>query len=228
VITRFAAAAAALLLTLSACSGDDDGEADTDALRDRLGTAQKQLDAAESIDLTLSTKSVPTGVTGLLRAEGTGNHQPAFKGTVTVVTGGASLDADIIAVDGSVWAKTAFSPRYLTIDPATLKAPEPASLFEPGDGISGLLEATEELRDDGQKRDGDDVLRTISGTLEGGEVQALIPTADTGGTFVVKWRLDDDDQLRDGTLEGPFYAERNVTYSVTVSTSDEPVTITAP
>lgn len=229
-MTRVAAVAAALTLTLTACTGGDDGggETDTGALADRLATAQKTLDAAETIDLTLATKELPNGVTGLLSAKGQGNHTPAFQGTVTVVTGGASLDADVIATGGSVWAKTGFSPAFLAIDPATLKAPDPASLFAAGKGVSGLLTATEDLEDGGEKRDGSDVLSTITGTLEGGDVQALIPSADVDGSFDVEWRLDDDDALRDATVKGPFYDDSDVTYTLTVSTSDEPVEITKP
>lgn len=228
-MTRVAAVAAALTLTLTACTGGDDGgDADTGALADRLATAQKTLDAAETIDLTLATKELPNGVTGLLSAKGQGNHTPAFQGTVTVVTGGASLDADVVATGGSVWAKTGFSPAFLTIDPATLKAPDPASLFAAGKGVSGLLTATEDLDDGGEKRDGKDVLRTITGTLEGGDVQTLIPSADVDGSFDVEWRLDDDDALRDATVKGPFYDDSDVTYTLTVSTSDEPVEITKP
>lgn len=230
-MTRVAALAATLTLTLTACTGGDDGggdETDTDALAGRLASAQKTLDAAETIELSLATKELPNGVTGLLSAEGAGNHSPAFQGTVTVVTGGASLDADVIATGGSVWAKTGFSPAFLTIDPATLKAPDPASLFVAGKGVSGLLPATEDLEDGGEKRDGSDVLSTITGTLEGGDVQALIPSADVDGSFDVEWRLDDDDVLRDATVKGPFYDDSDVTYTLKVSTSDEPVQITKP
>ncbi len=228
-MTRVAALAATLTLTLTACTGGDDGggETDTAALADRLASAQKTLDAAETIELSLVTKELPDGVTGLLSAEGTGNHTPAFRGTVTVVTGGASLDADVIATGGSVWAKTGFSPGFLAIDPATLKAPDPASLFAAGKGVSGLLPATEDLEDGGEKRDGSDVLSTITGTLEGGDVQALIPSADVDGSFEVEWRLDDD-ALRDATVKGPFYDDSDVTYTLKISTSDEPVEITKP
>jgi lipoprotein LprG len=231
VLTRFAALTAALTLTLTACTGDDGGSedgGDADALAARLATAQQTLDAAETIELSLATKELPNGVTGLLSAKGTGNHTPAFRGTVTVVTGGASLDADVVATGGSVWAKTAFSPAFLTIDPATLKAPDPASLFVAGQGVSGLLPATEDLEDGGRKRDGEDVLSVVEGTLEGGDVQALIPSADVDGSFDVEWRLDEDDALRDATVTGPFYGDEDVTYTITVSTSDEPVRIARP
>ncbi len=229
-LTRIAAVAAALALSLSACSGDASGgdEADTSALAGRLTSAQQTLDAAASIELSLATKELPDGVTGLLRAEGTGNHDPAFEGTVTVVTGGASLDADVVATGGTVWAKTGFAPTFLTIDPASLKAPDPATLFAKGQGVSGLLPATEDLGDGGEKRDGSDVLRTVTGTLSGADVQALIPSADADAAFDVEWRLDDEDALRDATVTGPFYGDDDVTYTIEVTTSDEPVEITAP
>ena len=64
-------------------------------------------------------------MTGLLSAKGKGNHSPAFDGKVKVVTGGSSLDADVIAVEGKVYAKTSFAPVFLTIDPATPQGARP-------------------------------------------------------------------------------------------------------
>ena len=165
----------------------------------------------------------------MLSAKGQGNHTPAFKGKVTVVTGGTSLGADVIAVDGKVLAKTNFSPVYLSIDPATLKAPDPASLLDTSTGISQILIKTEKLTDGGKSRDGSDVLTTIKGSLPGSVVRSIIPSADTGESFVVTYRLDDKDVLRDATLVGPFYPKGgDVTYTVKLTTSDTPVTIEAP
>ena len=47
--------------------------------------------------------------------------------------------------------------------------------------------------------------------------------------FTVTYRLDDDDELRDTTLTGQFYpGAGDVSYTVTLATSDTPVTIEAP
>lgn len=218
-------------LLISGCSGSSDTSdgGDTTELADRLAAAKTTIDDAETISIKLATKSLPDGITGLLSAEGKGNHSPAFTGNVTVVTGGASVGAEVIAVDGKVYAKTGFLPGFTSIDPAQLKAPDPASLLSTDDGITQILVETDDLAEGGQSRDGKDVLTTITGTLPGSVVRKIIPSADADGTFAVTYRLDDDDELRDTTLTGAFYpGGGKVSYTVTLATSDTPVTIEAP
>ncbi len=221
----------AAAIALSGCSGSEkkDSSADTAKLQSRLQTAKQKIDDAETINISLATTKIPSGVSGLLSAKGQGNHTPAFKGEVTVVTGGTSLGADVIAVDGKVLAKTSFAPVYLSVDPATLKAPDPASLLDKTNGITQILVKTDKLSDGGKSRDGSDVLTTIKGTLPGSVVSSIIPSADVDAAFKVTYRLDDDDVLRDATLTGPFYGKGgDVTYVVKLTTSDTPVTIEAP
>lgn len=221
----------ATVVVLSGCSSDTskpDG-GDTSALQKRLTTAKSTLDDAETVQVSMATKSLPDGITGLLSATGTGNHSPAFAGKVTVVTGGASLSADVVAVDGTVYAKTGFAPTFLTIDPASLKAPNPAELISTDAGITQLLVKTDDLAEGDRSRDGKDVLTTITGTLPGSVVKTIIPSATADETFTVVYRLDDDDVLRDATLRGVFYAgSPAVTYTVAVKISNSPVTITKP
>lgn len=224
------AVAAAVSLTLTGCGGSDKNTTtDTSALTARLTTAKTAIDKAETINVGLSTKSLPSGVTGLLSATGKGNHSPAFTGKVKVITGGATLGADVIAVGGTVYAKTGFAPVYLTIDPSTLQAPDPASLMKTSGGISDLMLKTTKLTDGGKTRDGATVLSAIRGTLPGSIVQSIVPSADSTKSFSVTYRLDDEDQLRDATIKGPFYPDAGtITYVVKVSTSDTPVNITKP
>ncbi|MGJ9412525.1 LppX_LprAFG lipoprotein [Aeromicrobium sp. CF4.19] len=221
---------ALLALLLTACTGGEESEsADPAELSERLSAARTVIDEAESLELALSTEELPQGVTGLLTAEGRGNHDPAFEGDVTVVAGGTSLDAEVVAVDGELYAKTGFAPTFLSLDPSTLGAPDPATLLDPEDGVSTILEDTEDVTEDGESRDGDDVLTTIAGTLPGEAIASIIPTADTEATFTVRYRLTDDDVLRDASIAGPFYpGGRDVTYRLALTTSDEPVEIEAP
>lgn len=219
----------AAALVLAGCTGTEDDKGDPVELQARLATAKKSIDSAETITISLATDKLPAGVSGLLSAKGKGNHSPAFDGKVTVVTGSTSLGAEVIAVDGKVYAKTSFSPVFLTIDPKTLKAPDPASLLDTDQGVTQILLQTDELTSGGQSRDGQDVLTTIKGTLPGSVVQDIIPSAAADQSFTVTYRLDDEDVLRDATLKGPFYPEGgDVTYTVKLTTSDEAVTIERP
>ncbi len=221
---------AASTLVLAGCTGSSDGDkGDPAKLQARLTEAKAALDDAETITISLATPKLPSGVTGLLSAKGKGNHSPAFDGKVTVVTGGSSLDADVIAVDGKVYAKTSFAPVFLTIDPASLKAPDPASLLDPETGITQILVQTTKVTEGGKSRDGADVLTTIKGTLPGSLVKDIIPSAAKDKSFTVTYRIDDENVLRDATLKGPFYPNGGaVTYTVKLTTSDTAVTIEPP
>lgn len=220
---------AVVSVTLTGCGGKDDAKSSDSALTARLVKAKAAIDGAETISVDLSTKSLPSGVTGLLSATGQGNHSPAFEGKVKVINGGASLGADVVAVGGTVYAKTSFAPIFLTIDPASLKAPDPASLMKTSGGISDLMLKTTAVSDGGRTRDGSTVLSSIKGTLPGSVVQSIVPSADAAKAFKVTYRLTDKDELRDAMITGPFYPDAGtITYTVKVSTSQTPVTITKP
>lgn len=220
--------AAALLL--AGCQGDsDEKKTDTSELQKRLSAARTVIDEAETVDVSLAAKSLPDGTTGLLSATGQGNHSPAFKGKVKVVTGGSTLTADVVSAEGTLKAKTSFSPLFLKIDPASLGAPDPAALLDAENGVTQILDQTKGLEQGEKSRDGSDVLTTINGTLPGSVVSAIIPSADEKKSFNVAYRLTEDDVLRDATITGPFYpGGDNVTYTVKLATSDEPVTIKVP
>ena len=220
--------AAALLL--AGCQGDsDEKKADTSELQKRLSAARTVIDEAETVEVSLAAKSLPDGVTGLLSATGQGNHSPAFKGKVKVVTGGSTLSADVVSAEGILKAKTSFAPLFLKIDPASLGAPDPAALLDAENGVTQILDQTKGLEQGEKSRDGSDVLTTINGTLPGSVVSAIIPSADEKKSFNVAYRLTEDDVLRDATITGPFYpGGDNVTYTVKLATSDEPVTIKVP
>ena len=214
---------------LAGCGGSDGDDTDTTELQKRLSAARATIDEAETVDIALSTTSLPDGVTGLLSATGQGNHSPAFKGKVKVVTGGSTLSADVVSADGTLKAKTSFSPLYLEIDPESLQAPDPAELLDPENGVTRILDQTDGLKEGDQSRDGSDVLTSITGTLPGSLVKTIIPSADDAAGFDVTYRLTDDDELRDATISGPFYPNGgDVTYKVELTTSDEPVTIKLP
>ena len=89
----------------------------------------------------LSTPKLPPSVNGLLAADGVATHDPAFKGTIKVAASGITADADVVAVDGIVYAKLPFTSKFVPIDPADYGAPDPADLMNPDGGLSSLLTA---------------------------------------------------------------------------------------
>lgn len=221
----------AVLLALAGCSGGKDASNVKAAdLRPRLAKARATLDDATSLDFRLRTsQQLPTGVKGLTYATGVGTHDPAFKGKVKVSVGGSTISADVIAVDAKVYAKAGFSPLFVPLDPASLGAPDPASLMKTDGGVSSLLTDTQDLQAGKQTRDGKDVLTSITGTLPGTAVRGLIPSAHKDATFQARYRLTDKDVLRDATIKGPFYTgDKDVTYTIAITASDKNVSISAP
>jgi lipoprotein LprG len=223
-------AAAGMAGGLVACTGDDGGDGAADDLGTRMEAARTALDDATSLDLLLVTDALPDGVEGLLAADGSGNHDPAFEGTVTIASGAlGDIDAEVVAVDGDVYAQLPFTPGYAPIDPAEYGAPDPAELLAADTGVSQWLTSTEDLTDEGESRDGEDVLTSVSGSLPGDVVAGLIPSADEEADFAVEFRLTDADELRDATITGPFYpGGDDVTYDLSVEPSDEDVEISPP
>lgn len=225
-LTRLVAAAAALLL-VAGCSGGGDGDSGGDpaALAQRLETAQQAIFDAEALDISLSTKQVPDGITGLVSATGYGyqgddTRSAGFEGDVKVVSGGSQISAEIGSTGGKTIAKTSIAPVALEIDPATIGAPDPAELLgKKGEGVATILTETEKLSEGKKTRDGSTVLTTITGELPGSVVKKFLPTALESGTFTVSYRLTDDDTLQDATIKGRFYekSDSNVTYTLTLT-----------
>jgi lipoprotein LprG len=226
-LTVAAAVATLVLGALASGCSDDSSDASQDELRDRLAAAKTQLDEAASIEFSLAADELPDGVTGLIEAEGVGTHEPAFEGSVSVSAMGG-VNADVIAVGDDVYAKVSFSPTYTQVDPADLGVPNPSVLFDPDTGVTTLLTSTEDLESGDQSRDGETVLTTVLGTLPGDVVQGLIPSADESADFDVEYRLADD-ELHDAVMTGPFYGDAgDVTYTMSLTASDESVDIEAP
>ena len=222
-------AAAAVVLALSSCTSDSGGDS-ADEMDARMAGARDALDDAASIDLQLTTEELPDGVEGLLAAVGVGNHDPAFDGVVTVRSNAlGTFDADVVALDGDVYAELPFSAGYTPVDPGRFGAPDPAELLAADGGVSDWLTSATDLSDGGETRDGEQVLSTVTGTLPGQSVARLIPSADASADFEAEFRLDDDDQLRGASITGPFYpGGDDVTYDLSAEPSEDDVEITAP
>lgn len=217
-------------LVLAGCTGDDGSESAGGDPTQRLETARQRLDDAASLQIRLATDQLPDDTQGLIEADGVGNHDPAFEGTVRVFASGlGQVDADLVSADGKVVAKIGFVPDFVPIDPVRYGAPDPAALVSSTGGVSSWLTATGDPTAGEQSRDGEDVLTTIDGSLPGEVVESLIPSADPAADFDVTYRLDGDDDLRGTSITGPFYpGGDDVTYDLEVTASDEPVDIALP
>ncbi len=217
----------ALVVSLTACSGgkDDSGASPEDT----LAAAKKHLDDTSGLTIGLSTPELPSGVNGLLQANGVATHDPAFKGTIKVAASGITADADVVALDGEVHAKLPFTSKFVPIDPGDYSAPDPADLMNADGGLSSLLTAAQDVQAGKQVREGKVVLTSYSGTVPGKAVAQVIPSADASATFDATFTVTDDDELTKAVLTGPFYAQGgDVTYTITFADYGSKPTITKP
>lgn len=159
-----------MIVALTGCSGGS-SPADDQSPEERLAEAKQNFDAADYIGFTLNAAELPADLEGLLSAEGTGTHDPAFTGEVKVQAP-VDLIAPLIAVDGAVYAELPFV-GWSELDPTAYGAPNPAELMARDGGISSLFTATTNLKTGDSQRSGQQILTTISGTLPGEAVQDL-------------------------------------------------------
>ncbi|MEP6528117.1 MAG: LppX_LprAFG lipoprotein [Nocardioidaceae bacterium] len=217
------------LACVTACSGDHEPVTDGPDPSQLLADAKQALDAAGSLEFTLSTDNLPAGTGGVLTAHGTGTHAPAFQGDLSVSRSGLTVGAKVIAVGGEVYAKIGPLPTYTEIDPADYNAPDPAALMDRRTGLSALLTAATDVRADGEIRDGSDLLTKITGTVPGDAVAGLFPSADPGPGYPATFTIDEDSHVRSVKVTGPFYeGHGDVTYTVTFDSYGNKVEISAP
>jgi len=219
----------ALGLAIQGCSGDTKATSGKTP-QQVIAAAQKQLDETEGVSLALTTNNLPSGVTGVEKAEGTGVHPAAFDGKLTVSLGGTSISVPVIAVDGKVYARLPLTLGWSDVDPGEYGAPDPAALFTPGQGFSAVLADTNDLAQGDSERGGEDnkeVLTTYTGTVSADTMQKVIPTA--SGDFKVAYAIDDQGRLRRADLTGVFYpSSASMTYTVTFDDYGTSKDISAP
>jgi len=222
-----AAALAAVLLT-TGCSSEDGGSTQVTP-EQAMADAKKALDETSGVHLELVTPALPEGVSGVVKADGIANHQPAFEGSIDLVYSGFTGNVPVISVDGVVYAILPFTDKYAEVIPADYGAPDPAALIDPDTGVSSWLTAATGLEEGNQVRDGGDVLTSYHGKLPGSAVVAVIPSADASGDFDATFTLDGDGRLRSASVTGVFYKGKpSLTYVVTITEYATEKDISAP
>lgn len=217
------------VLLLTGCSADTGADAPEPPAQ-RLDTARAALDAAGSVALELTSRDVPLRENGVTAAKGSGvvsTTEPKFEGTITGSIKGVAGTVEVVAIGDTTWMKF-FTPDFEKADLSSLGAPNPATFFHPGEGISSLLPATEKPVAGEDVRQGSEVLHTIRGTLPGKPVTALLGLGDGTGSYAVTYGLTDADQLRTATLTGPFFPGTSATYSLVLTKYGAPVEIASP
>ncbi len=225
------ALALALLMAsaLTACSSGKPAVAKKPTAVEQLAAAKAKADAATSLHLTLRSSGIPESANGVLAADGSGTHAPAFKGTLDARIAGFAAKVEVVAIDKLLYLKLPFTTEFAETDPKQYNAPNPALLFATEGGITSLITATTNPVEGKQTRAGADVLKTISGKLPGSAVEKLLNFGDSTKTYDVTYGITDPGgELRTVTLVGPFFKGATSTYVLTLDKYGAPVEITKP
>lgn len=215
------------LLVLTGCGGSDKPAEKKPS--EVMASAKKQFDEASSVHIALSTTSTPSAGNGVLGATGDVTHAPAFAGDVKVVISGLTATVPVTAVDGKVFAKLPLQTKSTPINPQEYGAPDPASFADPDAGLSSLLTKIQGLKKGAQKRSGDQILTSYSGSLPGAAVKAIIPSADAKADYATVVGIDDKERAVTVKITGTFFSgESDTTYDVKFSEYGKGVKITAP
>ena len=221
---RFALLAVLVAVPVAGCGGGSD-ESPTDL----LARAKTTLDEASSVHFTLDVADDPAG-DGLIGGEGDLLRPESFQGTLQVRLAGASLDVDVVSLDGTVYAKLPFTPGFSEVDPADYGIGDPAALLDPETGISQFLEQVENPKLGDERRVDGEVVREVTGSIPGDLVEQLLTSKDPSqpveATFAI---TTEGTQLRRAELAGPFFtAEDDATYVVELTDYGADVEISAP
>jgi lipoprotein LprG len=216
-------------LLLAGCGGEEKKKEAAKTPTQVMASAKKHFDDASSVHIALSTDSTPSSGNGVLGATGDVTHDPAFEGDVKVVLSGLTATVPITSIGGKVYAKLPLQTSYSVIKPSEYGAPDPADFADPEDGLSGLLSKLEGLKKGEQKRSGDTILTSYTGTLPGAAVKKIIPSAVAKETYETSVGVDEKGYATTVKVTGPFFTgSDDVTYDVKFTGYDKGVKITAP
>jgi LppX_LprAFG lipoprotein len=188
------------------------------------------LDEASSVHFVLDSENPPQSGTALLGGEGDLARPSSFDGTLQVQAAGASVDLEVVSVDGTVYAQLPFTSGFSVVDPADFGIGDPATLLDPDDGISQFLAAVEDPQPGEERRVDGEVVREVTGRLPGDLVERLLTSEDPEQPVDVTFAITaEGTQLRRAELTGPFFAAQDdATYVVELTDYGADVEISAP
>jgi lipoprotein LprG len=233
--TRSVAVALLMAAALAACSGGGDKAAVKNlTAAEQLAAAKVQVEKASSMHLTLRSSGIPAEANGVLAADGSGTHAPAFKGTLDARISGFDAKVEVVAIGELLYLKLPFTTEFAPVDPKEYNAPNPAQLFATDGGITSLITATTNPVEGAKTRKGAEVLKTITGKLPGDKVASLLSIGDATKTYDVTYGITDPGgELRTVTVVGQFHkgptsTPVTSTYALTMDKYGAPVEISKP
>lgn len=218
--------AAAAPVLLAACSSPAPVQSAT-AL---LAQARRVVDTTHSARVTLSSQGAAGASPTVVGAEGDLLRPDSFRGQLTVVQGGLTVNVKVVAVGGVVYVEAPFSSTYTRVDPAAYGFSDPSRILSPDEGVSKLLTASTSAHLGGQDRFQGQILDEVDASLPGSAVSGTLPDAAPTRPVAAVFGIDPSDhQVRRVVLTGPFYrAATNSTFNVVIDHYGEAVSIVAP
>jgi hypothetical protein len=212
---------------LTACGAD---EKKAESASDLLARAKTTLDEASSAHFVLDSGDAPDSGTALVGGEGDIARPASFEGTLQVKALGATLDLDVISVDGTVYAQLPFTSSFSVVDPADYGFGDPGELLDPDTGISQLLAKAESAKLGEERRVDGEVVREVTAELPGDLIEQILASAAPGRPVQARFAIaTESGELRRAELTGPFFAaDDDATFTLNLSDFGADVEITAP
>ena len=224
---RILAVLTALLATalfLSGCSSKKAAE----PLPDAAGLVQQSIQTTKGLKSAHLEIAVTGKVEGLplktLSGDLTNVPSTAAKASAKVVMGGSDIDADLVVLDGTLYA--ALTPNnWLDMGPAA-QVYDPSVILDPGIGLANMLASLSEAKSAAFETIGGVPAVKITGKVTADAVNKLIPRLKaTGPLSATVWiEKDAPTQLVQAALE----QSAGNSVQLTLSDWDKPVTVTKP
>ena len=220
VLTALLAAA----LFVSGCSSKKAAE----PLPDAAGLVQQSIQTTKGLKSAHLDIAVTGKLEGLplksLNGDLTNVPATAVKANATVVMGGSDIDADLVVLDGTLYA--ALSPdNWLDMGPA-VEVYDPSVILTPDTGLANMLGSLSEAKAQGFETVGGVPAVKITGKVTADAVNKLIPRLKATGPLPATVWIEKDapNQLVQAEVE----QSAGNSVQLTLSDWDKPVTVTKP
>ena len=227
----FLALAIAIAVTLAACGGDDDDEEQTngeeEATEEEEATPQEvlqgaaeALEAVDSFHFVLDHENGGTEIVldlEMQRAEGDVITPDRLQAEVEA-DGPAGLDVDVevIAIGDDFFFENPFGGGFVDADFSISDVLDPT-----GGAIALLRSAPEDAEFDGEEEVNGETARVVVATIDSGELDTLIPSADPGQPVeVTLWIGTEDDLPYRIRISGPLNEDEPEDIERTIDISD--------
>lgn len=197
-------------------------------LPEAAGLVQQSVAATKALKSAHLEIAVNGKVEGLpvktLSADLTNVPATAVKGSAKITMGGSDLDAELIVLDGTLYA--ALTPNnWLDMGPA-VEVYDPSVILNPSTGLANMLSSLSEAKSESFETIGGVPAVKISGKVTADAVNKLIPQLKaTGPLPATVWV---EKKAPNQLVQAQVEQSAGNTVSLTLSEWDKPVTVTKP